>query len=408
MRGDAPVRDRSPRLAGIEGMRAIAATSIVVYHVWLYGAANGESVAMGPLTKGFDNLRAGVTLFFVLSGFLLFKPFVAAALRTTPTPSVRQYFRNRALRILPAYWVILLLIAVFLHRELFSAPEQLVANLFFLQNYVPDYIFGAGIVPAWSLVIEVVFYLTVPLLGLGAILLASRTVLSRTTAAFVPVAVMLFIGIAAKAALALFEGDGQRVWTLSFLTHADWFAAGMLIAVIRVLWEDGRVTPPRFWRLGAVVTAAVLFAVAAKLFYSGTLSALEYQTPIAFACALILAIVVMAPADSRVVRVLDWRPIFALGLISYSLFLWHDPLVRGFREGGMTLDGTAGFLVNLALIGIVAVAAATITYRYVEKPALARKKSWRKEIAGARPSTPVLETEQREVRAVGASTPAGR
>ena len=96
-----------PRLAGIEGIRAIAATSVLVYHVYLNGAPDARPVDLGVATKPVENLRAGVTLFFVLSGFLLYRVFVAAALRGLPMPSVREYLRNRALRILPAYLVIL-------------------------------------------------------------------------------------------------------------------------------------------------------------------------------------------------------------------------------------------------------------------------------------------------------------
>ncbi len=171
-------RDRGARLVGIEGLRAIAATSILVYHVYVYGAPDGQRVDMGPLGKVFDNLRAGVTLFFVLSGFLLYRVFVSAALRDRPMPSVRNYFRNRALRIVPAYVAVLLAVALVFEHELLTRPLQLGANLLFLQNYIPAYIGtspdAAGIAPAWSIVIEVSFYLVLPVLGYIAIRLARR------------------------------------------------------------------------------------------------------------------------------------------------------------------------------------------------------------------------------------------
>lgn len=375
-------KETAGRLAGIEGLRAIAASSILVYHVWLYGAPTRGALDFGPLTKAFDNLRAGVTLFFVLSGFLLFRPYVAAALRRTPTPSTAAYLRNRALRILPAYWVILLAVAVLFERGLLRAPLQLASNLLFLQTYVPGHIpadnGGMGIVPAWSLAIEVIFYLHVPLLGGAAIWLALRSGAGRTAAALVPVWLMLVTGIAGKVVLRFLEGDLERVWSLTFFTHADWFAAGMALAVARVLWEDGRLRLPAWWGAAALAGALGLALLSLKLYYSGVLSGLEYQTPIAAACALLLGLVVLAPS-SRLVRVLDSKPFFAAGLASYSLFLWHDPLVRGIRDAGLTLNGQAGFLVNLALIGFVSAVASTLTYRFVERPALARKRSWQRE-----------------------------
>src|SRR4051812_14684366 len=340
-----PPSDRS-RLLGVEGVRGIAASSILVYHVWLYSAPDGGSIAAGPATKVFANLLAGVTLFFVLSGFLLYRPYVAAAIRNRPTPSLSGFLRNRALRIIPAYWAILLFVAVVFEHSLLSHPTQLAANAFLLQNYVPSYIFGAGIVPAWSLAIEVVFYLSVPILGLAAIRAAGRT--NRVWAAFVPVGAAAAIGFASKAAQHSF-GLGD-VWGLTFLAHADWFSAGMALAVLRVLWEDGRLSLPRFWRTSCVVGAVILAAAGVQLHDNGRLNGLDYQSPIAWACALLLATVVLAPPTATTVRVLTLKPFVAVGLASYSLFLWHDPILRGLREWGLTAGGRGGMLLNLLVV----------------------------------------------------------
>ena len=367
--------DSRSRLAGIEGMRGLAASSVLVYHVWLYGSPNGQSVDLGLASKFFDNLRAGVTLFFVLSGFLLFRPYVAAALRGRATPSLGSYLRNRALRILPAYWFILLFVALVLEHELVRRPQQLLANAAFAQDYVPGYIFGSGIVPAWSLAIEVVFYVCVPVLGGIAIALARRR-MNSIWAAAVPVLLMVGVGFSAKAASRI--AHLGNVWELSFLMHADWFAAGMALAIFRVLWEDGRLVLPRWWRPVALATAGALALVAVKLYYGGTLTYVEYQTPIAVGCALLFAVVVLPHERSRVAAILNSRPVVAVGLASYSLFLWHDPLLRAFRDAGLTLSGPGGLAVNVALVAAVSGVASALTYRFVEKPALARKRSWQR------------------------------
>jgi peptidoglycan/LPS O-acetylase OafA/YrhL len=375
---DAP----ATRLVGIEGMRAVAAGSVLLYHVWLYSAPGGRSVDLGALTKVFDNLRAGVTLFFVLSGFLLFRPYVAAALRGTASPSLRQYLRNRALRILPAYWVILLVVALVFEHQLLRAPEQLVANAFLVHDYVASYIFGPGIVPAWSLAIEVVFYVCVPLLGAAAILLARRGRLSPVWAALVPVLFMVALGWGSKAAVHVFQLG--RVWAVSFPVHADWFAGGMSLAVLRVLWEDGRLRLPRFWRLPALAVALIVGALAAHAYYAGQLSYIEYQTPIVVSCTIALALVVLAEPGSKLVYVLTRRPIVAAGLASYSVFLWHDPLLRFLRVHDLTWAGRQGFLLNVAVVAALTAVLSTLSYRLVEKPALSRKRSWQRgEPAGA-------------------------
>ncbi len=370
--------DKGTRLAGIEGLRAVAAASILVYHVWLYGAPDGAPVDLGPLTKAFDGLQAGVTLFFVLSGFLLYRVFVPSLLGDGRLPSIRRYLRNRALRIVPAYWVVLLGVAVVFEHRLLTEPAQLVANMLFVQNYVPSYAVSgeafAGIAPAWSLVIEVSFYVALPLLAL----LAARGARAGRGGAVVvlaPVAVMFVAGLAAKvAARGWQEGEALSVFQHSLPTHADWFAAGMAVAVSHVLWQEGRLRLPRGWRPAALVSAVVLVVAATKLFYGGTLDGLEQQTPIALACALVLAAIVFAQPGNVAVRALEVRPVVLVGLASYSLFLVHDPLVRGLREWGVTLDGRAGFVVNLALIGTLSVALAAVLYVYVERPALARKR----------------------------------
>jgi peptidoglycan/LPS O-acetylase OafA/YrhL len=396
---DAP----ATRLVGIEGMRAVAAGSVLLYHVWLYSAPGGRSVDLGVLTKVFDNLRAGVTLFFVLSGFLLFRPYVAAALRGTASPSLRQYLRNRALRIVPAYWVILLVVALVFEHQLLRAPQQLVANAFLVQDYVPNYIFGAGIVPAWSLAIEVVFYFCVPLLGAAAIVLARRGRLRPVWAAFAPVLFMIALGWGSKAGLRIF--DLGRVWALGFPAHADWFAGGMSLAVLRVLWEDGRLRLPRFWRFPALLVALAFGALAARAYYEGQLSYLEYQTPIVVSCTIALAFVVLAEPGSRLVYVLTRRPIVGAGLASYSVFLWHDPLLRFLRSHDLTSSGQAGFLANVVVVAGLTALLSAATYLLVEKPALSRKRSWQRGDAAPAPAEQAAPSEAGDLRPV-ASSPA--
>jgi peptidoglycan/LPS O-acetylase OafA/YrhL len=369
----------SGRLRGIEGIRAIAAVSVLLYHVFLYAAPDGGRVDLGPATKIFENLRAGVTLFFVLSGFLLYRVFVGAAMRGRPMPSIREYLRNRALRILPAYWVILVGAVLVFQHELLTRPVELVANLLLVQNYSPSYAVGGGeglgIVPAWSLVIEVSFYLVLPLLGYYAVRRARRG--GFLAAALLPVAAMFALGFVAKAmARSMEEADVLRVWNYALPTHADWFAAGMAVAVLRVLHESGALPVRRFW-IAVGAGAAVLLSVGAtKLYYDGTLTGLEQQTPIAVLFALALALVAVSSSQAPVVRWLSLRPVHFLGLASYSLFLVHDPLVRGFRDWGWTFEGRPGFVANLALIGGLSVVLGSVSYLYVERPALARKRSW--------------------------------
>src|SRR3954454_23534459 len=99
------------RFAGVEGLRAFACLSVVLAHSWFLNPLP-PSQAAGPANKLVPyinfNLFSGLTLFFVLSGFLLYFPFARAVMEQRSLPSVPRFLRNRALRIMPAYWVVLL------------------------------------------------------------------------------------------------------------------------------------------------------------------------------------------------------------------------------------------------------------------------------------------------------------
>jgi peptidoglycan/LPS O-acetylase OafA/YrhL len=390
------------RLAGIEGVRAVAASSILVYHVWLYSSPTAERVELGPLDAVLPDLSFGVVLFFTLSGFLLYRPYVASLLRGHSPPSAAAYLRNRALRILPAYWAILLLLAcVFqsllvrdqagLHNGSGLHLGLLARSALFVQGYFPSSVV-TGIGPAWSLAVEVVFYLALPLLALGALRLA-RGVSSRSArrlAALAPAAALLAIGLSGKAAAAFlvppahpyagWNADWHSVIERSFWCHADLFSFGMALAIVRIDWEDGLIRLPRGWRKLAIALALAGYLVTAKQTgLQEQLSYSPYNTLMAVTCTLLLALVVLPPRDATrlplAVRVLETRIFVAAGLVSYSVFLWHEPLTRFLQEHGLTLGGPGGFFANLGLVAAVVGLLATLTYRFIEAPALRLKSS---------------------------------
>ena len=384
------------RLPGIEGLRAIAAGSILVYHVWLFSPPGKNSAPLGSFDRVMQDLAYGVILFFTLSGFLLYRPFAAAILRGDPLPSLRRYLLNRALRILPAYWVILFFSAMVLGSVLFWDSSGNLANgrlldlglipraAFFLQDYFPSTLL-LGIGPAWSLAVEVVFYCALPMLALLAFAVARRgtTRAARRWAVLVPPLLLLVVGLTGKLAAARlvpapvpFEDWGQNwhsVVVRSFWCQADLFAFGMALAVLRVESEDRLLRLPRWWRKAAVLCGVAAYALVARANDGQQLSYSLRNTVMTAAFALVLALIVL-PADgaaaSPLVRVLETRPFLAAGIVSYSIFLWHEPLIRWLDDHDLTLAGQGGFLFNLLLAAGATAVASTITYRLVEAPAL--------------------------------------
>lgn len=391
------------RIPGIEGLRAIAATSIVIYHVWGSAAPDWEPIGLdGRLGVVMSNLALGVTLFFCLSGFLLYGPFAASLLRADRLPDWRAYGRNRALRILPAFWVCaviaMLLLGLAVQRDgSFARPSlRETAQLFtFTMDWFPSTI-GTTFPVTWSLAVEAVFYVVLPLLAAAAATLAaSRWLRSRPrAAALLAPAALLALGLGTRFVLIVgTDGYDWSAWfgplETGFLGQCDLFAYGMLVAVLRVEIADGRMTLPRHWRRVAGPAALAVLAVAFwKLPIDEQLTITPWNSAIAVAMSVLLAAVVLPPARPRpwTLRVLEFPPLVALGVISYSVFLWHQPVIDGLREHGLTADGARGFVLNLAVVFAVTVAVSALSYRFVEAPALARKRSMRR--VSRRPPAP--------------------
>src|SRR3954453_21555260 len=145
-----------------DSLRGLAVLSVIGFHV----ASLTGRLSEGPFGRVMFVLGGeAVIVFFVISGFLLYRPFVAARAAGRPLPRTGAFLFRRAFRIVPAYWVILTLLAIYpgLHGPF---TEDWWRYYFFLQLYSPDTVL-AGLPVAWTLCVEVTFYLLLPLWALG-------------------------------------------------------------------------------------------------------------------------------------------------------------------------------------------------------------------------------------------------
>jgi peptidoglycan/LPS O-acetylase OafA/YrhL len=404
----APSRAQSTngRIAGVEGLRAIAAGSIVVYHVWIASGPSENLVSLGPISRDvIPNLQVGVTLFFTLSGFLLYRRFAERVLRGQPNASFGTYSRNRVLRILPAYWLALLLCGFVLQTIRVTTPlgpvnggfrqdwSLLPLSALFLQNYTPRHMLGA-IGPAWSLNVEAVFYLALPMFVLAASGCARRmqSRAQRRLAALTPAVILIAIGVSGKAVAysmisshkfaSGWSNDWQSVVERGFWGQADLFAFGIVVAVISVEIADGAISLPSRWRSYAYSGSAVLIVVTAWWLPNedtqrGELGHFVYGPLMAVACALLLAAIVIprgGGGHDKFVGLLESRPLVGLGIVSYGLFLWHMPLIYWLRSHDLTFRGRSGFAVNVVVTMVVTTAVAALSYFAVERPMLARRR----------------------------------
>jgi peptidoglycan/LPS O-acetylase OafA/YrhL len=329
----------------LEGLRALAAFAVFGYHLYLVQTpdAGRQGVWSDKLASAAGT--AGVAVFFVLSGFLLYRPFSAAIRGGERGPRVAAYFQRRAARILPAYWIAFVVSALFIGLEGVTwgnAPIYLAL----LQDYT-DATRYQGIAAAWSLSIEATFYILLPI---GAVILAALCRVSGR----LEITGLLAVGMVPVALHYARPGSPETI-----LTHLDWFAFGMILAAVscssRAHWLDISLQ-----RRGAT---ALLWALAAGAYVIASASEL-ISRELAFGA--FAAIVVASAASTHPRRaarmVFGTRALVWVGLISYGVFLWHDPIVRRLHREG--LDGPALVAVSV----VITLAVATASYYAAERP----------------------------------------
>jgi len=153
----------------LDGLRAVAALLVLLFHAWsLFPnyVQRGQTPSSYPLWYA----KTGVILFFVLSGFLLFLPYAQWLFGVREQPSMLLFYKRRALRVIPAYWVSLLIIGVLIHP---AGLQDILIHLGFLSNMNWYSTFSINGV-YWTMAIEVQFYLILPLIALGMSALARR------------------------------------------------------------------------------------------------------------------------------------------------------------------------------------------------------------------------------------------
>jgi len=312
------------RVASLTGVRAVAALLVMGTHA-AYGTGKYPH---GYLGLFFARMEIGVAIFFVLSGFLLFGPWVKAAAAGGSPPQVGRYARNRFRRIMPAYAVTVLLAYLVYHfRATGPNPghswEGLIRNLTLTQIYSDDYFaryLHQGLTQMWSLAVEVAFYVALPLL---AYLLMIALCRHRWRP------VLLLAGLAALGALSPlwlvvlhttdWLSDGAGLWLPHYLV---WFVGGMVLAVLRAMK----------FRCHAFVV--VPLAVLGYLIVSTPIAGDTVSAPLQLSEAMakniffaVIATLVVAPLalgdDGWYACVLGSRPMVWLGEISYEIFLLH-------------------------------------------------------------------------------------
>ena len=360
----------------IDGLRALPAITVVLCHT--VGVSGLVATTPGAYLAG---LRAGVQVFFVISGFVLYRPFALAHFSQSRGPSMAGYFRRRFLRIFPAYWVVLTVGVYVLGVIYLFGEKAIVTNYLLVQSYTTQTAYS-GLGPAWTLVIEVSFYVFLPFYALAIWRLGRRRPCSTE---LVGCGVLFVVALSCSALVAY----GSPPMAISVLpAHFAPFALGMALAVTRTAVRPGT----KAWSWSEQVAGAAWKPwLLAGLAFSATVWAVHYpavlgvpgptgSTQMSYSLLIgAMGLFVVLPAvfgdQSRGVgrRVLRAGPIVFLGLISYGIYLWHVPVITELRQNGMFVTPGHGrtwtdFIEVSSITLVVTVVIATVSWYVLEKP----------------------------------------
>jgi peptidoglycan/LPS O-acetylase OafA/YrhL len=392
-----PSPEESPPAPGryplIDSTRALAALSIFCFHL-------ASTLDLPNWTKDYTNtFAAGVPVFFVISGFVLYRPFARAQLADVAPPKVGPYAWRRFLRIVPAYYLALTIFLVFGPRH--ESLGQLPALYGFAQVYDPSTVL-AGLAPAWSLDCEVLYYALIPLVVLAVLALPAANQSQRLSRQITALALLFGLSLAYK--LWFFSWGGNpafgrdQVFQFQPGWNLDLFVLGMAVAVWSANRELTGVTDRvagfierRAWVLwlGAVVLFFVLSWNSSQAFDDVGSVLLHYGAGL-FGLCILLPAIWGAPGDGVVRRVLGNRYLLALGVVSYSFYLFHKMVLNQVVDAWPDrISGTAGD-VGIAVVALAgSIAISVVVYLLVERPAMSLKRYFPDDSRSAGPQQPL-------------------
>lgn len=409
-------REGKTSIAVLDGVRAIAVILVLTYHINRVSGDNLWSMTDYPLASSVSTAgSSGVLLFFVLSGFLLFLPYAKSLLFDSSWPSARSFYLRRAFRIIPAYYVSLFLIILLLQPQYLRwdhLQDLLLFLTFFMDSTKETFRVING--PYWTLAIEWQFYMLLPLLAWGMSAIARRVSPQRRLRAVV----YCLLGIIAWGLFARYVGLYlTRNPTQTFLVprsvvnvalfflygmqgkYLEVFSIGMLVSLCYVYSQyastgerytaQARRLSPWLWSAGILW---LLFTAMWHFHFEYPThgwSFLRFMDPvylwlndpfISLGYGACVAAILFG--SSALKRPYEQRFLRRMGLISYSIYIWHLPLIVILRNNtraflpGLDLYTTYSLYWAWALLFILPFC--LLSYALVEKPWMKIGEAWRR------------------------------
>jgi peptidoglycan/LPS O-acetylase OafA/YrhL len=324
-------------------------------------------------------LNIGVAIFFVLSGFLIFRPFAHSLIQHLPLPNVRTYYLKRAARILPGYWLALFVLAG-LDALTIKNSSGFIRNVFMVHPFTEDNVF-TGIAQAWTLSVELSFYLVIPLFAYAFMRQSRRKNVPVSARNLLTGLSLLFIG---TYLFRLYIHENQ-LWFLKTAniwlpSHMDTLALGMCIAVLVEAPASAKtLSKVRIFianHTGAFVLVSVfVWFMSANINMAIGLNKSEFHIELLGHFLYGMAsVLLVAPfcvdSQSLLVKAMSLRLFTWLGTISYGIYLWHLAFLGGnFAEKYMPYTENDGqVLIRFLVVLPASIAIASLSYYVLERP----------------------------------------
>ena len=367
----------SHRNLALDSLRGFSTILIVVYHT---SFVSGYTVAHADSIGAYiDRLNIGVAIFFVLSGFLIFRPFAHSLIHGSPLPKTRNYYLKRAARILPGYWLALFVLAG-LDALTIVNTSGFIRNVFIVHSFTEHNVF-TGIRQAWTLAIEMSFYVVVPAFAYVFVRQTKRRNGPVVVSTLLKALSFLFLG---AYAFRLFIHqtdfwflDTAHIWLPS---HMDTLALGMGLAVLVEAPASAKTLSKlknfiANHTVAFVVSSVFVWLISANINMAIGLNRTEFHIDLLghFLYG-IASVLLVAPfcVDSQalLVKAVSFRLFTWLGTISYGIYLWHMAFLGGnFAEKYMPYTENDGqVLLRFLVVLPASIAIASLSYYVLERP----------------------------------------
>lgn len=361
-------------ISGLDGLRGISVLAVILYHLHI---------------EGIDGGFLGVTVFFVLSGYLITDLLINEYDRNGKI-DLKTFWIKRFRRLLPALIAMLIVIGtwitLFQRSFLIGLREEILAATFYISNWYyvfQDHSYFTKFDPPsplqhmWSLAVEEQFYIVWPLL----MLIALKFIHSKGKLAIL---ILLLSFVSAEAMAIMFKPDldPSRIY---FGTDTRAFSI-LLGAALAVVWPSAKlssnVTPELKRTLNIAGVVSLIALILMMMFIQEDGSFLYYGGMyLASAVTAVLIAVIVHPASS-IGRLFSFKPLLWIGVRSYGIYIWHFPIIvlLGIAVKTETISGT-----KIALALVLTLVFSYLSWRFIEDPI--RKGEWRNWIAAIKNKT---------------------